>query len=71
MINFWFDDRCYRLTHGRAPRGFGAWAFEFEGRPVVWAPSSTFAEAKRWVKEHIRGEAPQGFRGDVCVKVCT
>lgn len=69
-IRFWFDDRSYRLTHGKAPRGYGAWAFEFEGRAPVLAPSSTFADARRWVKEHIRAEAPDGFSGDVRVKVC-
>lgn len=66
-----FDDRAFRLTHGKAPRGYGAWAFCFEGRGPVWAPSSTFADAKRWIKEHIRGEAPANYRGDVFVKVCT
>lgn len=71
MMKIWFDDRAYRVTHGRAPRGYGAWAFQFEGMDPVWAPSGTLTEAKRWVREHIRSIAPKDCDADVRVVVCT
>jgi hypothetical protein len=69
-MTFEFDDRGFRFTHGRAPRGFGGWAFEFEGLDMVWAPPMMFSEAKVWIKNYIRRIAPDG-RGNVRVTVCT
>ena len=70
-ISFEFDARNYEFTHGRAPKGYGSWAFAFEGRAPVWAPSSSYADAKRWIKQHIRTVAPADYRGVVVVEVCT
>jgi hypothetical protein len=66
-----FSTSSYRFTHGREPRGYGAWAFEFEGRQPVWAPASTYADAMKWVKAHIRSVAPVDYAGNVVVTVCT
>ena len=55
--------------HGRQPRGYGSWAFAFEGRGPVWAPTSTYADAKAWVKAHIRSVAPADYAGTVVVDV--
>lgn len=71
LIGFEFDTRAYQFTHGRHPRGYGGWAFQFEGSRPVWAPPSTYAEAKRWIKQHIRSVAPADYRGTVLVEVCT
>jgi len=54
MARFAFDTTDYEFTHGRKPRGRGGWAFSFERHPdvlsdaVVWTPSMTYVEAKRW-----------------------
>jgi hypothetical protein len=64
-----FSTREFRFSHGKEPKGYGSWAFEFEGRGPVWAPTSTYAEAKKWIKEHIRSVAPAGFVGIVNVNV--
>ena len=73
-ISFEFDARNYAFTHGRAPKGFGSWAFvarESHGTEVIWAPSSTYGDAKTWIKNHIRKAAPADYRGFVVVEVCT
>jgi len=38
----------FRFAHGKSPRGFGGWFFEFGNAFVERAPSGTFAEAKAW-----------------------
>jgi len=68
--DIWFDDREFRETHGRAPRGFGGWAFEFEGLDMVWAPPMKFSAAKVWIRKYIRNLAPYAT-GTIRVKVCT
>jgi hypothetical protein len=48
-----FDDRMYRLSHMRAPRGQGSWAFQFSvgGHDAKFAPGSlTLADAKKWAR---------------------
>lgn len=56
-----FDAGEYIATHGRAPRGYGSWAFSTKRNPDVtnpdecfWAPVGTFAEAKRWMRQHAK-----------------
>ena len=44
-----FYTRSYTDSHGRAPRGYGSWAFDFGGG-VFFAPTGTYSEAKAWVK---------------------
>lgn len=70
-MTFEFDTREFRLSHSREPRGYGSWAFQFEGRDIVWAPSSTYADARKWVRAEIRKLAPRNYAGNVVIKVCT
>jgi hypothetical protein len=65
-----FTDRAYQLSHMRAPRGRGSWAFEVKHAgvelPLVWA-NGTYAEAKSTAKAQARamqaaGLIPPGIR---------
>ena len=38
----------YRFAHGKEPRGFGGWYFEFNNALIEQAPSGSFTEAKKW-----------------------
>lgn len=54
-----FDTREYRFSHGREPRGRGAWAFEVNGH-TVWAQkngimSMTYTEAKKAIRAQFPG----------------
>lgn len=49
-----FDTRDFELAHGKRPRGFGSWAFSFDGRfvgvadpRVLWTSGMTFAQARK------------------------
>jgi hypothetical protein len=43
-----FSTEEYRFSHGRAPRGFGGWAFEYDGgEPEFITPSMTYTDAKK------------------------
>ena len=46
-IKIEFCTREFLFSHGRAPRGYGSWAFDFGAGPV-FAPTGTYAEAKAW-----------------------
>ena len=59
------------LSHGRAPRGRGGWAFCPESFAdtnealilTVWTPSMTYAEAVKWLRvkvAELRSTAPLG-----------
>jgi hypothetical protein len=54
MSRFEFSTTDYEWAHGREPRGRGSWAFSLERNPdvsadtVLWSPSMTFTDAKRW-----------------------
>jgi hypothetical protein len=69
-MTFEFGTTDYEFAHGRSPKGYGSWAFDWEGTcrepKPVWAPTSTYADAKRWVNEHISlragGTAPSTSR---------
>jgi hypothetical protein len=47
------DTSNYEFTHGRKPRGYGAWAFQqFEDmdcmdKRIIWVYGSTFSDARR------------------------
>ncbi|NBV88197.1 MAG: hypothetical protein EBR88_01585 [Betaproteobacteria bacterium] len=42
----------YELSHGRAPRGRGAWAFQLDGtNTTVWSPSMTYTAAVKWMRQ--------------------
>jgi len=65
-----FDTTEFFRTYFRQPKGYGGWAFEFENR-VRFAPSSTYADAKKWAVAQVRAAAPDDFAGTVVVNVCT
>lgn len=60
MPRYEFDTREFEISHGRPPRGRGSWAFSFRRRyqdvttEVVFAPPSTYAEARRWITDQAR-----------------
>ena len=62
-----FNDSTYRFEHGKAPKGYGMWAFEFEGY-MDWE-SGTLAEAKKKCKECIKKVAPKDYAGTVIVTI--
>jgi len=70
-MTFEFSTRDYLMTYGHAPRGYGMWAFTFEKCEPIWAPASTYANAKKWVKTHIKNLAPTDYTGHIQIKVCT
>lgn len=48
-----FDTAEYVRSHCREPRGRGGWAFKADGdMEFTFTPSMTYAEAKRWIKNH-------------------
>lgn len=60
-----FDNRHYTFAHGRAPRGYGCWAFFFStdedqpwrataAEPWFVARSMSFAEAKAAARKEAR-----------------
>ena len=74
-ITIEFDTSAYEFAHGKAPKGYGSWAFDWEGTrrdpKPVWAPTSTYADAKKWVRAHIKSIAPADYAGCVCITVCS
>ncbi len=64
-----FSTRLYEFSHGKAPRGYGSWAFSIEGGEPVWAPSSTYADARKWAKAKAAELAPEGFTGSARIEV--
>lgn len=65
-----FTDSEYRREHGRAPKGRGCWAFEFEGFQFWAKACQTLTEAKKEVREHIKKIAPEGYNETVYVNIC-
>lgn len=51
-----FTAQPYRNSHNKEPRGYGSWAFDFGDGVAVFAPSSSYVEAKRWAKERARAK---------------
>lgn len=68
-----FETDGYQWAHGKAPRGYGQWAFtalEMDGgKEVFWAPSSTYSEAKKWARKHILSLTPDDYSGPVTIEV--
>jgi hypothetical protein len=61
----------FERSHGKLPRGYGGWAFAFKRNApideVVFAPSSTYQEAKRWITDQARRcDLPDGWSIIVC-----
>jgi len=51
--------RDYEFSHGKKPRGFGSWAFAFDGKDDVgsvwWAPApSTYTAAVKAARAEAR-----------------
>lgn len=62
--------RKYQYEYGKNPRGYGSWAFAFEGYEE-FAPSSTYGDAVKWIKNKVREMAPEYYTGTVYVEVLT
>ena len=61
-----FDDRQYRLAHGKAPRGYGLWIFSAETdnqshEPLVnaYCARGTLTEAKKDITTWLRDKNNQ------------
>jgi hypothetical protein len=62
-----FTDREYIFEHGKRPRGYGCWCFEFEGYQH-WE-HGTLTEAKKQCRKFIKEVAPEDYKGLVLVNV--
>ena len=62
-----FSTREYQHEHGKAPKGYGYWGFEFEGL-TCWE-KGTLRDAKRMAMATIRKAAPAGYTGTVEVNI--
>ena len=62
-----FSSSEYQREHGKAPKGYGRWGFEFEGREF-WA-TGTLTDAKKETVAEIRRVAPEGYTGTVYVNI--
>lgn len=65
-----FNTSNYRWTYGHEPKGYGVWAFSFEGHEW-FAPAGTYTQAKKACIQHIKEIAPADYDGYVIVKVLT
>lgn len=52
-----FDTSKYEFSHAKQPRGRGSWGFFDEKGELHFAPYMTYAEAKRWARENLKGNA--------------
>lgn len=64
-----FSTGEYEWTYGKAPRGYGYWAFEIEGHEF-WAHGK-YGDAKKAAAAEARRLAPKGYVGSVRIKVLT
>lgn len=48
-----FDFAQFQFSHGKAPKGFGVWAFAFDRScdHPFFAPRMSFADAKKFAKQ--------------------
>jgi hypothetical protein len=73
-IKIEFNTRGYVFSHGREPRGYGSWAFNW-GTGTQFAPTGTYAEAKRWAAETARASFAHlplhTCRPGVVIEVCS
>lgn len=66
-LRIFFDPSEFELSHGRAPRGRGSWAFSPYRRPdplskdIHFSPGGmTLAEARRWLVARLREMGIEG-----------
>ena len=69
-MKYEFDTSKYEYSYGHSPKGYGSWAFNIEGYEV-FAPSSTYSNAKKWAKTKAKELAPSGYTGTVHIEVLT
>ena len=62
-----FLSREFINEHGKAPKGYGHWLFQFEGYEY-WT-HGTLTEAKKACREYIKSVAPAGYAGTVYVNI--
>ena len=61
-----FDDIEFRASHGKAPKGSGAWAFALQRNPgpqdimFVWG-DNTFTQAKKQITARLQQRGVVGF----------
>lgn len=50
-MNVTVSTRDYQFSHNRAPRGYGSWAFAFDGaeqmHEIFWVHSATYTQARK------------------------
>ena len=71
-LNLIYCTRDYIRSHGKAPKGYGRWAFaerfcNGEGDPIFAPRSMTLTEAKKWFRAHLQ---EQGVTGEFDIVVC-
>ena len=62
-----FSTAEYKYEHGKAPKGYGYWMFEFEG--YEYGAHGTLTEAKKLCREYVKKVAPADYAGTVHVNV--
>lgn len=65
-----FETRSYEFAHGRAPKGYGSWAFD-AGQGPEFMPASTYADAKKAFVALLRGRLSVTSPTVVSVEVCS
>jgi hypothetical protein len=59
MLKITFDTTPFEVSHCKAPKGRGSWAFSNIRNPDVlrdhiwFSPSMTYAEARKWFKQQL------------------
>lgn len=67
-LSLQFDSSNYKWTHGKAPRGFGYWAFEYKGETIFVPGEHTLTESKKLFKSML---SERGVTGVQFAKVAT
>jgi hypothetical protein len=66
QLRIMFDTSEFELSHGRAPRGHGRWAFSMLRRPdpladeIHFSPTMTITEARKWIVARLRAMGVEG-----------
>jgi hypothetical protein len=65
-LRIMFDASEFELSHGRAPRGLGRWAFSMRRQPdpladeIHFSPTMTITEARKWIVARLRALGVEG-----------
>jgi hypothetical protein len=69
-VSFCHDDRQFKRSHMKAPKGRKSWAFQIEtNHGPFFSPSMTLTEARKWAEQKARTLAPEGFNGRVLIEL--